>query len=131
MQSQDPAKKRNRLLTVSVLSARGLTAMDNGGTSDPYVALSVGCGGKHSDRRAQSKVVSKTLNPDFNEELKVGRALVAVHVCMLGARKLEYSAIALKNALCNKTNIRTVPINAIFRVFNQHFLLYFRAHTFV
>ena len=67
----EPSKEQNRLLAVSVVSARGLKAMDISGASDPYVSFSVG-GGKHGDRRrAQSKVVSKTLNPEFNEEVKI------------------------------------------------------------
>jgi len=64
------SRERNRSLLVAVKAARGLTAMDVGGTSDPYVTLSVGCG-QRKDKRAQSKVVSKCLNPEFDEHLQV------------------------------------------------------------
>ena len=64
------SRKRNRPLLVAVKAARGLTAMDVGGTSDPYVTLSVERG-QRQDRRAQSKVVSKCLNPEFDENLLV------------------------------------------------------------
>ncbi len=54
---------------VAVKAAK-LIAMDVGGTSDPYVTLSVGRG-QRKDRRAQSKVVKKGLNPEFDEHLQV------------------------------------------------------------
>ena len=64
------SKKRNRPLVVEVKAARGLTAMDSGGTSDPYVTLSVGRSQRY-DKRAQSKCVSKSLNPNFDEEVQI------------------------------------------------------------
>lgn len=58
-------------LTVSVLSAEELPAMDLGGTSDPYVKLFLMPDKK---KKFQTKVQRKSLNPVFNESFvfKVG-----------------------------------------------------------
>ncbi|XP_037604405.1 synaptotagmin-7b isoform X2 [Sebastes umbrosus] len=53
-------------ITVSIIKARNLKAMDIGGTSDPYVKLWL----MHKDKRVEKKktvVMKRCLNPVFNE----------------------------------------------------------------
>lgn len=50
-----------RRLRVTLARAEQLLAMDKGGTSDPFARLSFG------SQTLESKVVGKTLNPEFNE----------------------------------------------------------------
>ena len=47
---------------VEVVQARGLHAMDKGGTSDPFVVVSSG------KQKKQTKVVKKNLAPSWNEK---------------------------------------------------------------
>lgn len=51
-------------LTVHLHEARGLPAVDRGGTSDPYVRIEV-----HGTRH-RSKTVKTSLEPAFDESLK-------------------------------------------------------------
>lgn len=51
-------------LRVDLVHARNLRAADRGNRSDPYFAFVL-----NGERLAKSKVVKKTLNPDFNENL--------------------------------------------------------------
>ncbi|PWN50042.1 tricalbin [Violaceomyces palustris] len=51
-------------LRVDVIKARNLRAADRGNRSDPYITFSL-----NGERLGKSKVVKKTLNPDFNENL--------------------------------------------------------------
>ncbi|KJR81164.1 phosphatidylserine decarboxylase [Sporothrix schenckii 1099-18] len=59
----DPAFNRDTGLHVHVviIKARNLAAKDRGGTSDPYLVLSLG------DAKHATHSVSKTLNPEWNE----------------------------------------------------------------
>ncbi|PWY97366.1 tricalbin [Testicularia cyperi] len=62
----EPAESVNNqgFLRVDVVNARNLRAADRGNRSDPYIAFVL-----NGERMAKSKVVKKTLNPDFNENL--------------------------------------------------------------
>ncbi|SPC66247.1 related to TCB3 - protein localized to membranes, bud-enriched [Ustilago sp. UG-2017b] len=51
-------------LRVDLVHARNLRAADRGNKSDPYFAFVL-----NGERMAKSKVIKKTLNPDFNENL--------------------------------------------------------------
>uniref|UniRef100_A0A914CSI4 C2 domain-containing protein n=1 Tax=Acrobeloides nanus TaxID=290746 RepID=A0A914CSI4_9BILA len=51
-------------LTVLIISAEELPAMDLGGTSDPYVKLFLL---PEKKKKFQTKVIRKSLNPVFNE----------------------------------------------------------------
>jgi len=51
-----------RKLRVRVLKAQGLVAKDKGGTSDPLAQLLLG------SQKRETKVVPKTLSPEWNEE---------------------------------------------------------------
>ncbi|SPO32702.1 related to TCB3 - protein localized to membranes, bud-enriched [Ustilago trichophora] len=51
-------------LRVDLIHARNLRAADRGNRSDPYFAFVL-----NGERMAKSKVVKRTLNPDFNENL--------------------------------------------------------------
>ncbi|XP_062316926.1 synaptotagmin VIII isoform X1 [Osmerus eperlanus] len=51
-------------LTVGIKEARGLKAMDTGGTSDPYVKVYIS---PSKSKTCETKVFRKTLNPIFNE----------------------------------------------------------------
>jgi len=48
-------------VTVTVIGARGLAAMDSNGTSDPYVTLHLG------KRREKTKTQHKCLDPSWNQ----------------------------------------------------------------
>lgn len=54
-------------LVITVLRARNLIAADSGGTSDPYFRLRVGNIEKECQK---TKILKKTLNPEFNETFK-------------------------------------------------------------
>ncbi|KYK56916.1 Phosphatidylserine decarboxylase [Drechmeria coniospora] len=77
---QPPADAGNGLaLKVVIIKARNLAAKDRGGTSDPYLMLSLG------DSRVVTHSVPKTLNPEWNvmEELPVHsvQSLVLDAIC--------------------------------------------------
>jgi hypothetical protein len=61
------------MLTCVLIKADGVKAADRGGTSDPYCKLSMPAGldtgGKQSGKaiKHKSRVVDKTLNPEWNE----------------------------------------------------------------
>ncbi|XP_074652955.1 synaptotagmin-6-like [Tubulanus polymorphus] len=55
-------------LTVTILKARNLKAMDITGSSDPYVKVSLMCQGKRIKKR-KTTVKKNTLNPVYNEAL--------------------------------------------------------------
>ena len=57
-----PSEFREWLLTVVICRARGLTAKDRGGTSDPYAVLACG------QQKQKTKVVAKNLNPTWDEK---------------------------------------------------------------
>lgn len=65
-------------LTVGILQAADLMSMDSGGTSDPYVKVSL-----HPDKKKKhdTKVHKKTLNPVFNETFVFKVSLSAFYVC--------------------------------------------------
>lgn len=61
-------------LRVDLVHARNLRAADRGNRSDPYFAFVL-----NGERLAKSKVVKKTLNPDFNENLGEFKVPSRVH----------------------------------------------------
>ena len=61
------ARLSSMKLKIHVLEGRQLKAMDRGGTSDPFVRI---CVGETKENRAQSKVIPKSVNPTWNEELE-------------------------------------------------------------
>ncbi|KAJ9475360.1 Tricalbin-3 [Pseudozyma hubeiensis] len=61
-------------LRVDLVNARNLRAADRGNRSDPYFAFVL-----NGERLAKSKVVKKTLNPDFNENLGEFKVPSRVH----------------------------------------------------
>ncbi|CAN8106180.1 unnamed protein product [Discula destructiva] len=60
--SPEGRRETGLMLSIVILKARNLAAADRGGTSDPYLVLTLG-EGKH-----QTHSVSKTLNPEWNEQ---------------------------------------------------------------
>ena len=69
-------------LLVHVVGARGLAAADKGGSSDPYVKTYL-LPDKKKESKKKTKVVKKTLNPTFNETLKVGVEEITCHVFLM------------------------------------------------
>lgn len=67
-------------LTVGILQAAELPALDMGGTSDPYVKVFLLPDKK---KKYETKVQKKTLNPAFNETFtfKVGPASITRTLC--------------------------------------------------
>lgn len=69
MRSKDPVSpegpKEGLLLSIVVLKARNLAAKDRGGTSDPYLVLTLG------DAKHITSSQSKTLNPEWNEQCQM------------------------------------------------------------
>ena len=57
-------------LLVHVVRARDLAAADKGGSSDPYVKTYL-LPDKKRETKKKTKVVKKTLDPTYNETLKV------------------------------------------------------------
>ncbi len=60
--ARDGGTSGTRKLRVRVLKAQGLVAKDKGGTSDPLAQLLLG------SQKRETKVVPKTLRPEWNEE---------------------------------------------------------------
>ncbi|KAI9772994.1 MAG: hypothetical protein M1839_002264 [Geoglossum umbratile] len=58
--SMDDSKNSTLVLKTTATRARNLAAMDRGGTSDPYLVVSLG------DCRFVTHAVNKTLNPEWN-----------------------------------------------------------------
>ncbi|XP_033102079.1 synaptotagmin-5-like [Anneissia japonica] len=57
-----------RKLTVSVVEAKNLMAMDKSGTSDPYVKVSL-IAFQKTIAKKKTRVIKETLNPFFNKTL--------------------------------------------------------------
>ena len=74
-------------LLVRVVRARDLAAADKGGSSDPYVKTYL-LPDKKRETKKKTKVVKKTLNPTYNETLKV-RGETNTLVCSLSPRCSE------------------------------------------
>eukprot|EP00127_Corallochytrium_limacisporum_P005232 Clim_evm49s201 gene=Clim_evmTU49s201 len=53
------------ILRLTLKSARSIKASDRGGTSDPYCVI------RYDTKEWRTKVVPKTLNPDFNEFIQI------------------------------------------------------------
>ncbi|KAK3378095.1 phosphatidylserine decarboxylase-domain-containing protein [Podospora didyma] len=63
--SPEGRKETGLVLNVVILKARDLAAKDRGGTSDPYLVLTLG------DSRHITHSVPKTLNPEWNEQCQL------------------------------------------------------------
>jgi Ca2+-dependent lipid-binding protein len=64
----------SRLLEVRVLEARNVIACDRGGTSDPYVVLTLVdlAGREVKGEKQKTEKITKTLNPKWNATLVLG-----------------------------------------------------------
>ncbi|KAK3946007.1 phosphatidylserine decarboxylase-domain-containing protein [Diplogelasinospora grovesii] len=60
--SPEGRKDTGLVLNIVILKARDLAAKDRGGTSDPYLVLTLG------DSKHQTHAVSKSLHPEWNEQ---------------------------------------------------------------
>ncbi|TAQ83899.1 hypothetical protein B7494_g7780 [Chlorociboria aeruginascens] len=69
--SSDSGKATGLVLKVQVLKARNLTAKDRGGTSDPYLVLTLG------ESKSVTQSVPKTLNPEWNVTVQMPVASVS------------------------------------------------------
>ncbi|CZR53371.1 related to phosphatidylserine decarboxylase [Phialocephala subalpina] len=65
VESPEAAKVAGLMLKVVCLKARNLAAKDRGGTSDPYLVLSLG------DSRNATQSIPKTLNPEWNVTMQM------------------------------------------------------------
>eukprot|EP00965_Chrysotila_dentata_P254101 6211760-Pleurochrysis_carterae.AAC.3 len=59
--TSEEAKEPNIAITVRLIRARGLTAADKNGYSDPYAKLSIG------KQKKTSRVVNKNINPEWDQ----------------------------------------------------------------
>lgn len=82
-------------LSVTVINATDLPAMDIGGTSDPYVKVYLLPDKK---KKFQTKVQRKSLNPEFNETFvfKVYTELYKI-TCILYSGQIKYSFYKTEN----------------------------------
>ncbi|PIO58924.1 C2 domain protein, partial [Teladorsagia circumcincta] len=60
--------QEEKKLTVHLIRAKNLKAMDSNGFSDPYVKLHL-LPGNAKATKLTSRTIEKTLNPEWNEEL--------------------------------------------------------------
>lgn len=88
--NQERAKRRrrlraqqamSRLLEVRVLEARNVIACDRGGTSDPYVVLTLVdiAGREIKGEKQKTEKINKTLNPRWNATLVLGTCSDRAH----------------------------------------------------
>ena len=82
-------------LRLTVLRARNLLAADRGGTSDPYVRIHVGEAVKECKK---TKVVKKTLNPEFDEDFDI-RLSGAQRRSLLTLECFDYDMIGSDDSL--------------------------------
>ncbi|KAJ2964405.1 hypothetical protein NQZ79_g602 [Umbelopsis isabellina] len=77
--SLDRASGEDGTLVITVVAARGLKAMDRGGTSDPYARIRIG-----KNVVGKTKHIKKTLEPQWNEKFETavgsGKTLVDIKV---------------------------------------------------
>ena len=105
-------------LKVHAISAKDLTAMDRGGTSDPYLTLQIGNTQDNASKICRTNVVKKTLDPEWDETFQLlpsahdvenGSVLLQVWDKdlfgddLIGALSLPISSIA-------RTDSNTVPL---------------------
>ena len=64
-EKEGKAKHAPTVLTLEVVAAKGLEAMDTGGTSDPYTIVQV------AKEKRKTKVIKKNLNPEWAETFEV------------------------------------------------------------
>ena len=97
---------------VSVLQARGLTAKDWGGSSDPYVVLRLASAPETS--KTQTGVVSKNVNPVWNEALDLTSAHIDVESVLVSVFDKDVIAddfIGSVNVpLCDLINDRSAAV---------------------
>ncbi|KAL8599128.1 hypothetical protein ACOMHN_007844 [Nucella lapillus] len=79
-------------LTLTVLKARGLKAMDIMGSADPYVKVSLMCQGKRIKKKKTS-VQKNTLYPVFNEALVFDVPQESVEEIYLMIKVIDYDRI--------------------------------------
>jgi hypothetical protein len=73
-----------------VIDGRELLAMDSNGLSDPFVRISL-----KGKEVFKSKTISKTLNPDWNEE-----ASMSVHLYLLSYDSSSFFVSTLSLSVC-------------------------------
>ena len=79
-------------LKVTVVRGVGLLAADKGGTSDPYVVVQLG------KTKKRSKVIKKTLDPEWNEALTFdGIGMRELVESQLLVRAFDYDGITSRN----------------------------------
>lgn len=91
------------LINVVILRARNLAAKDRGGTSDPYLVLSLG------EAKHITHAVNKSLNPEWNEQCELpvtGVSSLLLDVCCwdkdrFGKDYLGEFDLALEEIFCN------------------------------
>ncbi|KAI9934350.1 hypothetical protein MW887_005427 [Aspergillus wentii] len=71
-----PADAKQIVLKVAVLKGRNLAAKDRGGTSDPYLIVTLG------DARQSTPTISKTLNPEWNVSFEMPVSGVPLLECI-------------------------------------------------
>ncbi|KAK7204113.1 phosphatidylserine decarboxylase-like protein [Myxozyma melibiosi] len=64
--SPRPPSESSLILKIYIIKAKDLAALDRGGTSDPYVVITL------DDFKATTQAISKTLNPEWNAEFSIG-----------------------------------------------------------
>jgi len=101
--AQEESITNSGTLSVDLLDARNLKAVDSSGTSDPYVVFTV-----NGARVYKSEVIKKNLNPVFNESFEID--LAGRHASTLTAEVMDWNALQTHESI-GRVSISLADLN--------------------